>query len=98
MSSPTLLRMLGNVALETLLGVIPVVGDLFDVGWKANVRNVKLIDDHLKDPELQHRASTLAVATTMLGLAGAAAIAVWSTIWALGLVVRLAVAAGWPVP
>src|SRR5688572_32236896 len=35
-----LLRMLGNVALETLMGTFPVLGDLFDAVWKANMRNL----------------------------------------------------------
>jgi Domain of unknown function (DUF4112) len=39
----TLVRMLGNVAVETVIGAIPLVGDLFDIAWKANVRNVALL-------------------------------------------------------
>jgi hypothetical protein len=38
----TLVRMLGNIAADTLVGSVPVVGDLFDAYWKANVRNVDL--------------------------------------------------------
>lgn len=38
-----LLRMIGNVALESFIGVIPLLGDLFDFGWKANVRNLALL-------------------------------------------------------
>jgi hypothetical protein len=38
-----LLRMIGNVALESLVGVIPFLGDLFDIGWKANARNLALL-------------------------------------------------------
>jgi hypothetical protein len=38
----TLARMLTNVALESLLGSIPVVGDAFHVVWKANRRNYRL--------------------------------------------------------
>ena len=41
-----LLRMVGNVAIETFLGIIPVVGDGFDAFWKANVRNLRLIELH----------------------------------------------------
>ena len=39
----TLLRMGLNVALDYLFGALPVVGDLFDVAWKSNQRNVELI-------------------------------------------------------
>ena len=39
-------RMLVNVAIEAALGSIPVLGDLFDVVWKANLRNIDIIDKH----------------------------------------------------
>ena len=38
------LRMVINAAIDLLIGVIPVVGDLFDFGWKANVRNLALLE------------------------------------------------------
>ena len=41
--------MLGNIALDSLVGVVPVLGDLFDVGMKANRRNVDLLERYLAD-------------------------------------------------
>ena len=38
-----ILRMLGNVALDGLVGVVPLAGDVFDVMWRANRRNMKLL-------------------------------------------------------
>lgn len=38
-------RMALNLAIEFAGGVVPVVGDLFDVAFKANIRNVKLLED-----------------------------------------------------
>ena len=38
-----LLRMAANIGLETAVGALPVVGDLFDVAWKANTKNVALL-------------------------------------------------------
>jgi Domain of unknown function (DUF4112) len=43
----TLLRMVGNIALDTLVGAIPVVGDVFDVAWKANKKNVALLNAYI---------------------------------------------------
>lgn len=40
------LRMLINAAIDLLIGLVPVVGDLFDFGWKANVRNLALLERH----------------------------------------------------
>jgi hypothetical protein len=39
-------RMLANVGVEATLGALPLLGDLFDVMWKANLRNVAIIDQH----------------------------------------------------
>ena len=41
-----LARMLGNVAIEAVAGSVPVLGDLFDATFKANMRNIALIDAH----------------------------------------------------
>ncbi len=38
-----LAKMIGNVAIDTLIGGIPILGDLFDLVWKANRRNVHLL-------------------------------------------------------
>ncbi len=49
-----LLRMLVNVALDTVAGSIPVAGDLFDVAWKANRRNVELLQKYSAGSERRH--------------------------------------------
>ena len=41
-----LFRMCGNILVDTTLGAIPVVGDVFDFFWKSNVRNLRIIDKH----------------------------------------------------
>jgi hypothetical protein len=41
-------RMLGNVALDGVFGAVPVVGDAFDVLWRANRRNVRLLREWLE--------------------------------------------------
>jgi hypothetical protein len=42
-----LARMVANVALETVADTVPLVGDVFDAAFKANLRNVALIERHL---------------------------------------------------
>jgi len=44
-------RMLGNVAIDGIVGAVPLVGDAFDVFWRANRRNVKLLRDYLDETE-----------------------------------------------
>jgi len=41
-STSTLARMLANVAVDAAAGSVPLIGDIFDSVWKANVRNVRL--------------------------------------------------------
>ena len=41
-------RMVGNVLLDLLIGAVPLVGDLFDFGFKANRRNVNLLREHFR--------------------------------------------------
>lgn len=43
----TLLRMALNVVLDTTVGALPLVGDIFDVYWKSNQRNVALLNRHM---------------------------------------------------
>jgi hypothetical protein len=50
-------RMLANVVIETLVGVIPGLGDLFDASFKANQRNLRLLERLVAEPERTHRAS-----------------------------------------
>jgi hypothetical protein len=47
-SKHVLTRMVGNVAVDALTGVVPILGDAFDVIWRANRRNVRLLREHLE--------------------------------------------------
>lgn len=45
-----LLKMAFNVAIDALAGTVPLLGDLFDFAWKANQRNVHLLNSYLDSP------------------------------------------------
>lgn len=85
----TLMRMAANVGLDYLVGSIPLVGDLFDVWWKANQRNVALIERHLESAPRRDRRGRIgdwlflaAIAVVLLALlAGSIAMAVWLLAW-----------------
>ena len=49
------LRMIGNAAIDALTGFVPIIGDLFDFAWKANDRNLALLERHAYE---EHRPST----------------------------------------
>lgn len=40
------LRMIVNVAIDAVVGLVPLAGDLFDAAWKANDRNMALLERH----------------------------------------------------
>lgn len=68
MGAPThiLLRMVGNVAVESIVGVIPILGDIFDLAWKANVRNLALLRAH-KDELIGHERSSRKIMMLIFG-------------------------------
>src|ERR1700735_5442795 len=48
--SPVLARMVANVAIEDVVGAIPVFGDVFDIAWRANRRNYALLTGSVYEP------------------------------------------------
>ena len=75
-----IVRMLGNVAIDTVAGAMPLVGDLFDAGWKSNTRNLALLERHVGLPTTERAASRAVVWLTVAALAvlalGAVALAI----------------------
>jgi hypothetical protein len=54
-------RMIFNVALEGVVGTVPIVGDLFDAFYKSNIRNLALLEQHLgiEDPETTEQINSV---------------------------------------
>ena len=73
-------RMILNLGVDTLVGSVPLVGDLFDVGFRANTRNASLLERHIAEPHSAKRSSKAAVLTAIAGVvvlaAGGVAIAI----------------------
>ena len=59
-----IVRMSGNVLIEAMVGTIPIVGDIFDAIFKANVRNLNLIEKHYY-PSLKERSHARVLLGTM---------------------------------
>ncbi|KJS01186.1 MAG: hypothetical protein VR65_09815 [Desulfobulbaceae bacterium BRH_c16a] len=78
-STSTLLRMVFNVLLETFIGLIPFLGDLFDFVWKANERNMTLMEKQLDSAQPQsspeHRLKATVVIIIFIMIAGIIAMA-----------------------
>lgn len=72
-----LARMAFNVAVEGVIGIVPLFGDVFDAAWKANIRNVQLLDAWAERPHRTRRASRLFLALLTVGLLAFAALSGW---------------------
>src|SRR5687768_16404163 len=77
-------RMLGNVLLDVVVGAIPLLGDVFDVAWRANSRNVRLLESWRERPVSTKRASTLTVGAILFALVLLVVLAVWGSVAMFG--------------
>lgn len=48
-SGYVLARMVLNVVIDAVVGAIPIIGDLFDIAFKANIRNMRLMQEHYQE-------------------------------------------------
>ncbi|HTE40407.1 MAG TPA: DUF4112 domain-containing protein [Steroidobacteraceae bacterium] len=82
-------RMIGNVMIDSAVGVIPLLGDLFDFAFKANSRNVDLLERYHLDPRgtQQSSRSFLVVAAVLCAtvLIGIPALLVYGVVQLVGL-------------
>jgi predicted small integral membrane protein len=81
-----LMRMVGNLLLDTVVGSVPVVGDVFDVISKANFRNMQIVENHIQTfaPTSSAKTDKLFIGLLIAGLiifaiaVGGIAVLVWS--------------------
>jgi hypothetical protein len=76
-------RMLINAAIDLAIGVIPFLGDFFDFGWKANVRNLALLERYARPGTTATRGDWLFVLGVIAVLAAVAVIPLLFTAWLL---------------
>jgi hypothetical protein len=75
-----LIRMSTNVLIETLVGEIPILGDIFDAVWKANMRNARLVEKHY-NPAAPERSGGKIILSLALMYLGVLIIAVLTFVW-----------------
>lgn len=83
---PVVARMLGNVAIDAIVGAVPLLGTVFDVVFKAHQRNARLLADWAGQPAAVEARQVRLLATLALLVAALVAIAVAACafgIWAL---------------
>jgi len=77
------LRMLINAAIDLAIGLVPVIGDAFDFGWKANVRNLALLERYARPGSKASRADWVFVLVVIGVLAVIAVIPLFFAAWLL---------------
>lgn len=86
MSPVIIARMLMNLALDAALGVVPLVGDLFDLGFKANQKNVALLGERAEAGGRATKKDWLYVVGAVLAFAAAVGLAVYAVVRIVGAV------------
>jgi hypothetical protein len=67
-SKATLSKMVSNIVIDSVVGTVPILGDLFDVAWTANSKNITLLEAHLQSPKQNQAADKVFIALIMGGL------------------------------
>ena len=65
-SSKIVKKMAANIAIEFIIGSIPIIGDIFDALWKANKRNVELIEEATIENQENYRLNYLIMASLIV--------------------------------
>jgi hypothetical protein len=64
-------RMALNVLVDVATGTIPILGDIFDIGWKSNRKNVKLLERYQQNPQKVSATSWVLVIIVLLVIVAA---------------------------
>lgn len=81
-----LTKMVINLVIDTLAGTVPVVGDVFDVFSKANLRNMQIVESHVKSPIPTTKPDRLFIGLLIAGLmlfalaVGGVTVLVWNLV------------------
>ena len=76
-------RMVLNAAIDMVTGLVPVLGDLVDIGWKANLRNLALLERHARPGVPPARGDYVFVVVCLVLLAGVAIAPIVLMVWLL---------------
>lgn len=77
-------RMLVNILIDAGIGSVPVLGDIFDFFWKANLRNAQLLDRYRRDPRETYRRSTVANIVFLIGVLAVVVLLIYLVITLVG--------------
>ena len=91
----TIARMVANLAIEVVAGLVPVLGNLFDIGWRANRRNYHLLEQTLAVQRRDTARDWVFMGLLGLGLLTLAMIPFFLLLWLGGSLLHSLNAPGW---
>ena len=91
----TIARMVANLAIEVVAGLVPVLGNLFDIGWRANRRNYHLLEQTLAAPRRDTARDWVFMGLLGLGLLLLAMLPFLLLLWLGGSLLHSLQAPGW---
>lgn len=88
----TLVQMVSNILFDTVIGTVPVLGTVADAAWKANSKNIALLEEQLNVPQTEKQAGwlfiVLLVGGILLVIAALTAVSVIILKWLWGVISR----------
>ncbi len=91
----TIARMVANLAIEVVVGLVPVLGNLFDIGWRANRRNYHLLEHTLAAAHRDTARDWVFMGLLGLGLLAMAMVPLFLLLWLGGSLLHSLEAPGW---
>ncbi|HEX6981279.1 MAG TPA: DUF4112 domain-containing protein [Balneolaceae bacterium] len=90
-SASVLARMLLNILADILIGAIPLLGEVFDFGWKANLRNARLLDELQNSPAKTKSQSKVIVWTVVVISIAVVLLLIYLLVWLIDAIFELLV-------
>ena len=91
----TVARMVANLVIEVVVGIVPVLGNLFDIGWRANRRNYALLERSLTDGRRDSWRDWVYMGLLALSLMALAMLPFMLLLWVSGSLLHGLRAPGW---
>lgn len=79
--STIIIKMTSNILIENIIGVIPIIGNIFDFFWKSNLKNMRLMQQYDTHPEKTVRSTKLKLLILVIFLIGLFILSLFIVIW-----------------
>jgi hypothetical protein len=88
-SGMVLVKMIWNIIIDSVIGAVPILGDIFDFAFRSNRRNLELLKEHYKEGDHQGSAwpVVIVILFVILGVVIGTTYLIWQVLsWSYGLI------------